>query len=154
VYGMAGSAPAPQCPLSSAMGSVLCGLVVTLDMRAFCSQGVLWVAYLASVLLIRSFLGRGRLLLLHYLPMGFSVLGFNLLGAAVLCILPFPCWLFLSRPLVSATLLGAQSHFQATPVPQSCPRATKGTLWCLPMKRWGFPCPWGSTYRSTALTSP
>lgn len=101
----AGSAPAPQCPLSRAMGSVLCGLVATLDMRAFCSQGLLWVTYLASVLLIRSFLGRGRLLLLHYLPMGFSVLGFNLLGTAVLCILPFPCWLFLSRPSVLATLL-------------------------------------------------
>lgn len=102
---------AGSAPPSSAIGNVLCGLVVTLDMRAFCSQGLLWVTYLASVLLIRSFLGRGRLLLLHYLPMGFSVLGFNLLGAAVLCILPFPCWLFLSRPSVSATLLEPSGAF-------------------------------------------
>lgn len=67
-------------------GNLRCGLFWWLNTCAFCSQDLLGVKYLASVLLIRSLLGRGRLLPFALSPDGLFGAGLPLARRSCVCI--------------------------------------------------------------------
>lgn len=85
------------------MPGEICGwsFLVTRAMYAFCSQGLLWFSCFASVLLLRPSSAEVACSPPHYLPMGFPLLGFDLLGRVQCCASHHPhSWMFLLRLLV------------------------------------------------------